>query len=59
MTIMVVLLISMVLKVYILSRVRVSIHMYEAKRAVAGCCCSGKEEEGRGNHHSCAIYNRN
>ena len=30
-------------QLYILSCVRVSIHMYEAKRAVAGCSCSGKE----------------
>ena len=29
---------------YILSSVRVSIHMYEAKRAMAGCSCSGKEQ---------------
>ena len=29
---------------YILSSVRVSIHMYEAKRAVAGCSCSEKEQ---------------
>ena len=29
---------------YILSCVRVSIHMYEAKRAVAGRSCSEKEQ---------------
>ena len=29
---------------YILSSVRVSIHMYEAKRAMAGCSCSEKEQ---------------
>ena len=38
-------LISMVgVQLYILSCVRVSIHMYEAKRAVAGCSCSEKEQ---------------
>ena len=29
---------------YILSSVRVSIHMYEAQRAMAGCSCSEKEQ---------------
>ena len=32
-----------IVTMYILSCVRVSINMYEAKRAVAGCSCSGKE----------------
>ena len=29
---------------YILSSVWVSVHMYEAKRAMAGCSCSEKEQ---------------